>query len=163
MIHILKQCIIHRKLVTRFYVRKLKISIKKQKIRAIGIKSRKKTDFWSFFRKVNQCAIAQVPTYGILLVYALILPKRSQRHCACGGQRRHYLCNAQVKKTPISSLESSKSALILAGTTTWAPQRRAGRRQVGSKGVPAGAGTYFLPMPQALGVGSSWCVSSPVF
>ena len=41
--------------------------------------------------------------------------------------------------------------------------RRAGRRQVGAKGVPAGAGTYFLPMPQALGVGSSWCVSSPVF
>ena len=31
-------------------------------MRAIGIKSRKKSDFWSFFRKVNQCAIAQVPT-----------------------------------------------------------------------------------------------------
>ena len=78
----------------------------------------------------------------------------------CAGKENSHLLIRIIQERPYTGRHHHLGAI-----------RRTGRRQVGAKGAPAGArgapagaGTYFLlPMPQALGVGSSWCVSSPVF
>ena len=70
----------------------------------------------------------------------------------CAGKENSHLLIRIILERPYTGRHHHLGAI-----------RRTGRRQVGAKGAPAGAGTYFLPMPQALGVGSSWCVSSPVF
>ena len=93
-----------------------------------------------------------------------LAPKRVRRVAPalklCAGKENSHLLIRIIQERPYTGRHHHLGAI-----------RRTGRRQVGAKGAPAGArgapagaGTYFLlPMPQALGVGSSWCVSSPVF
>ena len=98
---------------------------KEMKIRAIGSKNRKKLIFGLF---------SATWTNVQLLMY---LPSTYLWYSSSVCTDSARLCYAQVKKTPISSIESSKSALILAGTTTWAPYAALAATTRGRRQVPA--------------------------